>query len=552
MNNGYRGVKSDPRDKRFTKRRWPGAWPFSLRDGTAWAPDRAWMSVPVATLVGMPAPRYEVFRYLSATEHADAYRAIMREFAMAKERFIVHMRPEELRHAVPRTADLTALLVQLVEWGNLRADPDTSRVSTVEEFNRARYVYQFTAAGESAERVLADFDRTFGAAGSLQSWALEDIVEQLQVILAQLALPEPDETKTSLAMTTLTDRFTGLAENAQAFSGDLQRTIDLRGIDTEAFLAYKERLIGYLQRFIQDLVARTAEIAGLLERITDADEERLLRVVAAREARDVAPDAAGTENALLSLIARWQERFSGFRQWFVGSEDAASQSQQLRHMAINAIPALLGVVQRLSDRRAGRSDRVADFRALALWFAEAPADDDRHRLAAVAFGVAPARHLSIDEHTVDERLRHPVPANTPWAQAPPIEVSPRLRATGSYERRGSPSRVRDRAKERRAIALAVEAQRVELERLRAQLITEKPEAIGDFPLVDAEARALLLHLLGDALAQRRQSADAVKTRSIDGAFEIELYPDGRTVSVLDMSDGVLMGPGHRIRVGEPQ
>lgn len=98
----------------------------------------------------------------------------------------------------------------------------------------------------------------------------------------------------------------------------------------------------------------------------------------------------------------------------------------------------------------------------------------------------------------------------------------------------------------------MEAQRVELERLRAQLITEKPEAIGDFPLVDAEARALLLHLLGDALAQRRQSADAVKTRSIDGAFEIELYPDGRTVSVLDMSDGVLMGPGHRIRVGEPQ
>lgn len=44
----------------------------------------------------------------------------------------------------------------------------------------------------------------------------------------------------------------------------------------------------------------------------------------------------------------------------------------------------------------------------------------------------------------------------------------------------------------------------------------------------------------------------MKTRSIDGAFEIELYPDGRTVSVLDMSDGVLMGPGHRIRVGEPQ
>jgi uncharacterized protein (TIGR02677 family) len=500
----------------------------------------------------MPAPRYEVFRYLSATEHADTYRAIMREFAAAKERFIVHLRPEELSHVVPRATDLGSILGQLVEWGNLRADPDTSRVSTVEEFNRARYVYQFTAAGESAERVLADFDRTFGAAASLQSWALEDIVEQLQVILAQLLLSEPDETKTSLAMTTLTDRFTGLAANAQAFSGDLQRTIDLRGVDTDAFLAYKERLIGYLQRFIQDLVARTAEIAGLLDRIGDAGEERVLRIAAAREARDIAPDAKDSEDALQVQLVRWQERFAGFRQWFVGTEDTVSQSQQLRHMAINAIPALLGVVQRLGDRRAGRSDRVADFRTLALWFAGASSDDDRHKLAAVAFGVAPARHLSVDEHTVDERMRHPVPPNTPWAEAPAIEISPRLRATGSYERRGTPSRVRDRTAERRTIALAVEAQRVELERLRAQLIGDEPAGIGDFPLVDAEARTVLLHLLGDALAQRRDPLDVVTTMSIDGVFEVELYPDGTTESVLAMDDGVLAGPAHRIRIGLAQ
>ncbi|RGE19248.1 TIGR02677 family protein [Leucobacter sp. wl10] len=496
----------------------------------------------------MSGPRYDVFRYLSAAEHASSYRAIMREFSAAKQRFIVHLRPEELRSAVPPGVDVTALLSQLVDWGNLKADPDTSRVATVEEFNRARYVYQFTAAGESAERVLAEFDRTFGAAGALQSWALEDIVEQLQVILAQLERPDPDEAKTALAMTTLADRFTGLAANAQAFSGDLQRTIDLRGVDTDAFLAYKERLIGYLQRFIQDLVIRTAEIASLLDRVSDVQEKRLLRIVAAREARDIAPDAEGTSDALKEAIGRWRERFQGFRQWFVGSGGTTSQSQQLRHMALNAIPALLGVVQRLGDRRAGRSDRVADFRQLALWFAEAPSDDDRHRLAAVAFGLAPARHLSIDERTLDDRMRRPVSPSTSWAEAPPIEISPRLRATGSYERRGSLSRVRDRAAERRTIALAVETQRVELERLRTQLVTEEPAAIGDFPIVDAEARALLLQLLGDALAQRRQPGDTVKARSLDGAFEIELHPAAGEESVLELEDGALTGPAHRIRI----
>lgn len=510
------------------------------------------MSGAVDTLVGMPPPRYEVFRYLSATEHADTYRRIMREFAAAKERFIVHLRPDELRHAVPRDLDLTSLLTQLVECGNLKADPDTSRVASVEEFNRARYVYQFTAAGESAERVLGDFDRSFGAAGALQSWAMEDIVEQLQVILVQLDGRELDEAKTALALTTLTDRFTGLAASAQAFSGDLQRTIDLRGVDTDAFLAYKERLIGYLQRFIQDLVARTAEIAGLLDRIPPDDEERLLRVVAAREARDAAPGTDADTDVLRELTTRWHERFAGFRQWFVGSPGATSQAQQLRHMALNAIPSLLGVVQRLGDRRAGRSDRVADFRTLALWFAEAPSDDDRHRLAAVALGLAPARHLAVDEHTLDERQRHPVPPSTPWAEAPPIEISPRLRATGSYERRGTPSRVRDRAADRRAIAQAVEAQRVEAERLRAQLITDEPTAIGDFPLVDPDARALLLNLLGDALAQRRTPSDDLTTRSIDGTFEVELHSNADARSSLSMADGVLAGPAHRIRIGQTQ
>lgn len=494
--------------------------------------------------------RYEVFRYLSATEHTDAYRAIMREFASAKARFIVHMRPEELRDVVRRDTDLAVLMNQLVDWGNLKADPDTSRVATVEEFNRARYVYQLTAAGESAERVLGEFDRTFGAAGALQSWALEDIVEQLHVILAQLALPEPDEAKTSLALTTLTDRFTGLAANAQAFSGDLQRTIDLRGVDADAFIAYKERLIGYLQRFIRDLVARTAEIAGLLDHISGAEEERLLRVVAVREARDIAPGSGGADGALDELLVRWGERFAGFRQWFVGAAGTTSQSQQLRHMAINAIPALLGVVQRLGDRRTGRSDRAADFRALALWFAEAPTDDDRHRLAAVAFGLAPARHLAIDEHTVDERERLPVPPSTPWADAPPVEISPRLRATGSYERRGAPTRVRDRAAERRAIAYAVEARRVELERLRGQLVNEAPTAIGEFPLLDADARGLLLQLVGDALAQRRHPGDSVVTHSIDGIYVVEVHPCDAGESLLAMDDGVLVGPAHRVMIRE--
>lgn len=384
----------------------------------------------------------------------------------------------------------------------------------------------------------------------MQSWALDDIVDQLRVPLALADGPEFDEAKAALALTTLTDRFTGLAANAQAFSGHLRRTIDLRGIDTEAFIAYKERLIGYLQRFIQDLVARTAEIAGLLEQLPIATIERLLEVVAIREARDAAPDADATGDVLAPIRSRWRERFAGFRHWFVGGPGGPSQSQQLRHMAVNGIPELLSVVQRLGDRRAGRSDRTADYRSLALWFAEAPTDDDRHRLASVAFGLAPARHLAIQHDTLEVRELHPVAPGTPWREAPPVEVSPRLRATGSYERRGQPSRVRDRAAERRAIEHSVEAERLATERLRAQLVTEERMPIGEFPITEPQGRAFLLQLLGDALAQRRTPGESVEATSIDGAYLIEVEPELSAMTTLRLVDGWLTGPAHRVRVRE--
>lgn len=60
-----------------------------------------------------------MFAYLGAPEHADTYRAIMLELARARERFIVHLRAEELSDRVEFDGDLVLLLSNLVRWGNL-------------------------------------------------------------------------------------------------------------------------------------------------------------------------------------------------------------------------------------------------------------------------------------------------------------------------------------------------------------------------------------------------------------------------------------------------
>jgi uncharacterized protein (TIGR02677 family) len=87
-------------------------------------------------------------------------------FTAAKERFVVHLRPEDVAEALRRDAGAEPVSAEQVDealrslqhWGNLRADPDTSRVTSVEDFYRARYLYQLSRVGEAAERALALYE----------------------------------------------------------------------------------------------------------------------------------------------------------------------------------------------------------------------------------------------------------------------------------------------------------------------------------------------------------------------------------------------------------
>jgi uncharacterized protein (TIGR02677 family) len=72
----------------------------------------------------------------------------------------------------------------------------------------------------------------------------------------------------------------------------------------------------------------------------------------------------------------------------------------LRASARSAIPALLQAIAALHDRRVSRTDRHTDLRTLAVWFAEAPSDQEAHRLWRIAFGLSSARHLRVTEETL--------------------------------------------------------------------------------------------------------------------------------------------------------
>jgi uncharacterized protein (TIGR02677 family) len=167
--------------------------------------------------------------------HADHYRRLLRVFARAKERFIVHLRPEDVAAELRVDADdqLTEALEQLVKWGNLRADVDTSRVTTVEDFHRKRSLYQLTAEGHAAEQAISFYEEAIGRRGQLQSVALADIAGQLQALLALARESDPDPAKIHLLLLSVAERFSSLADNAQAFMSALRRAIDFSDGDVD-------------------------------------------------------------------------------------------------------------------------------------------------------------------------------------------------------------------------------------------------------------------------------------------------------------------------------
>lgn len=491
----------------------------------------------------------DLFRHVSA-EKAALYRCIMDVFAAAKRQYRLQLRPDEVLAEArwsgppPRLEEVNLALAQLTDWGNLESHPDTARVSTLSDFYRARFLYRLSQGGEAVEAALAVFVQTLQRRAELQTVALEDITSRLNALVALAGDPETDVAKIHEPMRDLVRVFEGLAENAQAFMAGVARSIELQQADAGAVASYKRRLIDYLERFMGDLVRRSDSIARLIITL-EPRIDALLEQIVEREARDAAPgDARDQADARRRYREIWQERWIGLRGWFLSTGNELPQAELLRARARSAIPQLLGAIAALNERRSGRSDRSADFRVLAGWFAACSNDDAAHRLARAAFAINAARHflLNID---ADAELS----ASVSWSDAPPLRIHPRLREYGEAAPRGPLPRVRDRAHERAFLALQLAQESQQLEAARKRLATGRPARLSDLGEFDHHAFGLFLGLLGEALSEQARPDSPVERRTGDGVLHIRLEPlAADTCARITTPDGIFAGRDHVITI----
>jgi len=496
---------------------------------------------------------YDVFQHLNAPKSA-AYRAVLGTFVDARERFALHMKPSEVlsqlpfgpagSHGIQTEHQLDQILAQLADWGNLTTHVDNSEVKTVEDFNKPRFLYQLSRKGEAVEQALAFYRENIEQPGELQTTALAEIYELLRSIRALFSTKTIEYDKTYTAIRELFERFEVLASKAQQFMGGIQRAIDLQGADVNTFLKYKETLLDYIQRFIQQLITKGALIADVVQDIPWPFVDAAL---ADAGKRSLADSIDQSDEAIAKSAALWKKKWHGLSSWFI-DDDSRSQAGLLRARARSAIPDLLAVISSLNERRTTYSDRAADYRMLAQWFAECSSIEESHALWRSAFCLTPARHLALTVESLDEDMDLATP-KTSWLEAEPMWISPRLRSTGHIRKAGRMSFIIDRSEAKNEIRKRIAAETLQMQKARKMILTGKAQQLSEFSLLDRQSFSLFLDCLGSALSRQTIQSSTVETRSSDGTLLIRLKRiDDAPCAYIETEDGVLVGPDHWIHI----
>jgi len=483
-----------------------------------------------------------VFEYVQA-EKVSLYRAIMRVFVESKERFVIHLRQQDVINGLATTAEMPGLteienaLTQLREWGNLQTRPDTSNVCTVEDFYSPRHTFHMTSHGDAVEKALAFYDANSDRERQLHCSGMADIrfvIQELQQLSQQAERNAGQIHRNILLLFALSE---DLSAAAQTVINNLDGRMDLQPPDLR-------RLIDHCRRFLGELELEADAIGEMVRDIEQAGLERLILAVVRRNT-DEPKDA--TPKTIAAACGEWRLRWERFRSWFILQPSHQSRSALLRDRMRASLPALLRMSAGIHAQGAPRMDRIQDFRILARWFAQAGSDAEAHVLWRAAFGLCSARHLIINDATLGDREAQDIPSNTSWMDAPPLRIVPSDYRGNS--RTNGLSRIIDRSAEKEKLATASLEEAQRLLNAQRRFGTGNRIRLSELKHLETGEFELFLDLLGEAVSARVSAADTVEILSGDGCLRVKLEPtaDDRQ-ALISTGDGMFSGPDQWISI----
>lgn len=479
--------------------------------------------------------RLDALRY-AVNDEAATYVAIMRTFTGAISGLLSDQSAAEVtqrlsEQGLDRDVDtIDERLGYLVERGNLAFSPRETEARSLREYLQARARYQLTQRGELVHRYVEDLLTTADTAREVSSEMLGGMLTSLRSLEAYddagLTAAQPDEIAREIA--TLFAQFERLVESTREFYTYLSEVLRRFDLDREEFQAFKSVLIGYLQRFVDEIALHMPQLAETLSAVEPRRDALLAKASEGR--RLVGLDGEQARRARGLDASDW----GSLHAWFVGEPSRASDAVQVRALATDAMRALLVNLRRIAASGEREASRYRDLVRLAQWF-ETADDDTAHALWAAAFGLYSCRHIGFAAGDGAD----PVPPTTSWWRSPVAEVPVTLRKHGDRRVRGFPGRRADfsAAKAHRL------AEREAAERRRLAAVAEiarHPGRLGHARFSD-EGRAVLLDLYARALtAGGPVSGDDTTSAEADGVIRLVIRRTPGQSTVVQSPQGRLV------------
>ncbi len=468
------------------------------------------------------------------TERTAYYRSLLRYFFEEYKKYRVLLNPEELLDYMKGVAgfnqysmeELKQDLDTLVGWGNLEPHLDKGKVMKLEDFRQRRFKYratEYTIGYEEATKKL-EMDRSNG---SLSISLVDRLLEELNRLSEyDVSLIEVDADIEDLVQTwdDVFERFKRLMKEIGDYLSHVNSLAFEEKIleDNETYIAFKNKFINYIQRFIMNIHDYHHQICHILKVLDDQKIAQIIEFVAKKKSTSFHnEERVSFEEAVDELKQEWH----GLYYWFVETEVQQSGYNFMISQTRETIPRLVTLAKALNEKNSIGRNRQLDYLHMARLFLTSDSLIECHQMAAMLYGSrtikeirAPGRSKERSTETVWEHPPHKAPIMTK-------ERERKARKKKTYV---------DRDEEAiRKTVKAYEEEQIKREHLLAQLLEMETIIIRDLGKVDPYIREILLKWITDAQNHENWLGRAEGTRE----FQLVLHSD-KEIELLS-SDGTL-------------
>lgn len=480
--------------------------------------------------------RIQEIAYLNV-ENTIKYRAIMRviynnhensNMQMNKEDIIYSLQKEEIELSID---EISPLLSQLVEWGNLGAIIDSKKVRTIEEYKNRSYIYSLTPKSVEIERLTLKLESLFIESNTLNPSLFKRLLESIKDIRRYKSFNDKELNEW---WRNLSEDFKRLNQNYLDFIHQFYNSKTEMFFKSLEFIVYKDRFIDYLRTFVKELKDYQRSIEIELIAYTKEEIDDLLNNIIRTELELPRSNTENMELIKESVNKSIRYSFENIYNWFVSINSRECEAFKIYDKANEIIKKIITNINILVNTNTFGETKKEDYRALLKLFNEAKSIDEVKEISTFAFGISNTQHYFINKERETESTNSSVYDEKPQV----FELKPISKA---YKARMDKEGFNDNSLE---ILLELNKHNKKSEEEKLQVLKIMKDGIIDLSLLDETVNENLRKIILTWIGTSNINNTNYGTTSFGEKFEI-IRSDERVDLLCE--DGILNMPAYKFK-----